>query len=171
MYLKLRSDIVRRNIEVFKIILKRASHVGSYPSLDEREQMFKIFVHKVRGEVRFPDLSSEPLDSKDWIAATFHLRIPETTKEDIVFNVSGMDGSFFSWNGLDAEAFSSLKETIKTIQLMTKFLPRLKSFTSTLREFSQMNIDSFLDELPAKDLIHEAWHQLSREDCESKCPS
>src|SRR5262249_28364183 len=57
-------------------------------------------------------------------------------------------------------------ETVKTIQLMAKFLPRIQSLTSTFREFSQINLDSFLDEIPTKDLIHEAWAQIGHEECE-----
>lgn len=166
MYLKLRNDIVRRNIEIFRIILKRASHLAADSELEKRDQVFKVFIHKSKGEVRFSDLSSEPLDSRDWTVAFFHLSLPQSFKEEVLFDISGADHTFFSWNGFQQEALVSLRETVKTIQLMTKFLPRLKSISATLKEFSQINLDSFLDEIPTKDLIHEAWHQICRERCE-----
>ena len=166
MYLKLRNGIVRRNIEIFRIILKRASHLAANSQTEKTEHVFKVFIHKAKGEVRFSDLSSDPLDSRDWVVAFFYLSLPETSKQEISFDISGSDRTFFSWDGFELEALTSLRETVKTIQLMTKFLPRLKSIASTLKEFSQINLDSFLDEMPTKDLIHEAWHQISRENCE-----
>ncbi len=165
MYLKVRDQTVRRNVEIFKIILKRASH-----SVDllqtERSQDFKAFIHRISGEVRFADLNSDPLDPKDWVIVSFVFSLPKKEGDSISFEVSGKEGFLFSWDGLHSEAVGILKETVKTIQLMAKFLLQIQNLSSTFREFSRINIDSFLDELPSRDLIHEAWCQVDREKCE-----
>ncbi len=165
MYLKIRDETVRRNIEIFKIILKRASH--STQQTEKQSEDFRAFVHRLNGEIRFTDLSSEPIDSKDWVVISFQFSLPEKDGELISFEVSGSENAIFSWDGFCPQALSVLKETVKTIQLMAKFLPYIQNLNSTFRDFSQINLDSFLDEIPAKDLIHEAWIQSTRQECES----
>ena len=164
MHLKIRDETVRRNIEIFKIILKRASH--STQQTEKHSEDFRAFVHRLNGEVRFVDLSSEPIDSKDWVVISFHFSLPKKDGDLASFEVSGSEYSLFSWDGFCPEALSILKETVKTIQLMAKFLPYIQSLNATFRELSQVNLDSFLDEIPTKDLIHEAWCQVTRQECE-----
>lgn len=166
MYVKLEGETVRRNVEVFKIILKRASHSVDSMQTEKREKEFKAFVHCVKGEVRFADLSAEPLDSRDWMLVSFRFSLPNTPKDSLLCEVLGSEGGAFSWNGFHEGALCVLKETIKTVQFMTKFLPSLQTLSSAFRDFSQINLDAFLEEIPAKDLIHEAWCQLDREECE-----
>jgi hypothetical protein len=166
MYVKVRSETVRRNIEIFKIIAKRASHVFAQAPLEKNSQDFKAFIHRLKGEIRFADLSSEPLEPRDWISASLHISLPGSKEDAISVEIFGTDGAMFSWDGMEHEALDVLKETIKTIRFMARFLPKLRSLSGALRELSQMNLDAFLDELPAKDLIHEAWRQIPREDCE-----
>lgn len=166
MYLKVQDETVRRNIEIFKIILKRASHsVESFHS-EKQGQDFKAFVHRLRGEIRFADFNSDPVDSKDWIVVSFHFSLPEKPGESVAFEVTDKEGAVFSWDGFQSQALLVLKETVKTIQLMAKFLPCIQNLSMTFREFSQINLDSFLDEIPAKDLIHESWYQSDRQECE-----
>lgn len=167
MYLKVRDETVRKNVEIFKIILKRSSHSVESLKREQKAQDFKAFVHRLSGEVRFVDLSSDPVDSREWVIVSFLLSLPSKDGESISFEVSGKEGFLFSWDGLQPEAIGILKETVKTIQLMAKFLPRIQSLSGTFREFSQINLDSFLDEIPTRDLIHEAWCQISREKCEA----
>ncbi len=166
MYLKIRDETVRRNVEIFKIILKRASHSADTSQTEKKSQDFKAFVHRHTGEVRFTDLNSEPMDSGDWVVVSFYFSLPENSGDSVTFEVSGREDSLFSWDGFRPQALDALKETVKTIQLMSKFLPALQSLAATFRDFSQINLDSFLDELPAKDLIHEAWNQIDHQQCE-----
>jgi hypothetical protein len=166
MYVKLQDETVRRNIEVFKIILKRASHSVDAMQAEKKDKEFKAFVHRIKGEVRFADLSAEPLDSKDWVLVSFRFSLPEVVKESLLCEVLGSEGVAFSWDGFHEGALSVLKETIKTIQFMSKFLPSLQNLAKAFRDFSQINLDAFLEEMPAKDLIHEAWCQLDLEECE-----
>ncbi|MBX9923517.1 MAG: hypothetical protein K2Y01_05345 [Rhabdochlamydiaceae bacterium] len=166
MYVRLQDETVRRNIEVFKIILKRASSSVDAIVAEKKEKEFKAFVHRIKGEVRFADLSAEPLDTKDWLLVSFRFSLPKNAKESLHCEVLGPEGASFSWDGFQEVALSVLKETIKTIQFMSRFLPSLQNLSRAFRDFSQINLDAFLEEMPAKDLIHEAWCQLDREECE-----
>ncbi len=166
MYVKLQDETVRRNIEVFKIILKRASHAVDAMQAEKKEQEFKAFVHRIKGEVRFADLTAEPLDNRDWVLVYFRFGLPLNQKDPLYCEVLGSEGVVFSWDGFQEGALSVLKETIKTVQFMSKFLPSLQDLSRAFRDFSQINLDAFLEEVPAKDLIHEAWCQLDREECE-----
>lgn len=166
MYVKIQGETVRRNIEVFKIILKRASHSVDSMQTEKKEKEFKAFVHRIKGEVRFADLSAEPLDARDWLLVSFRFTLPKNSKDSLHCEVLGSEGGAFSWDGFHEVALSVLKETIKTVQFMAKFLPSLQTLSLAFRDFSQINLDVFLEEIPAKDLIHEAWCQLDREECE-----
>lgn len=165
-YLKIRDETVRRNVEIFKIILKRAAHSTEVSQSEKKSHDFKAFVHRQSGEIRFSDLNSEPLDSKDWVLVSFYFSLPERGGEPITFEVSGSKHAIFSWDGFRPQALNILKETVKTVQLVAKFLPAMQNLASTFREFSQVNLDSFLDEIPSKDLIHEAWAQADHVECE-----
>jgi len=164
MHLKIWNETVRRNIEIFKIILKRTSH--SNQQTEKQCEDFRAFVHRINGEIRFVDLSSEPIDSKEWIVISFHFSLPKRDGDLPSFEVLGSENSLFSWDGFYPDALAVLKETVKTIQLMARFLPYIQNLNATFRELSQVNLDSFLDEIPTKDLIHEAWYQVTRQECE-----
>jgi hypothetical protein len=166
MHLKIENDLVRKNIEIFKIILKRAIQAHEKEQNEKVTQQFKAFIHRGCGEIRFSDLSPESLDSKDWTLVSFHFSIPSSSDASFQIDITDIDEEKFSWEGFDTKAVSALKETLKTIQFISRFLPRLKSLTAVLKEFSLMNLDTFLDELSTKDLVHEAWHSLTRQECE-----
>ena len=166
MHLKIQNDIVRKNVEIFKIILKRATQAHEESRTDNVMQHFKAFVHRSRGEIRFSDFNAEQLDTREWTLVSFQFSLHETPEESFSIDITDIDAHSFSWSTFNPEAFSTLKETLKTIQFIARFLPRLKSLSALFREFSLMNLDTFLDQLTTKDLIHESWHSLNRLECE-----
>ncbi len=166
MYLKVEDGIVRRNIEVFKIILKRASHAIHLNHVERKNEHFRAYVHRLTGEVCFNDVPDQNSHPQDWILVTFYFSLPEKSGDPLIFELAGRSGEVFSWDGLKPKALSILKETVKTIQFMLRFLPSLQNLPAMFKEISQVNVDSFLQEIPAKDLIHEAWHQINRLECE-----
>src|SRR3989339_2040727 len=115
MHLKIMDETVRRNIEIFKIILKRSSH--SISQAERTSEAFKAFVHRFNGEICFVDLNSEPIDSRNWIVVSFQFSLPEKAGDPVSFEVLGNENSLFSLDGFYPEALLVLKETVKTIQL------------------------------------------------------
>ncbi len=166
MYLKVQNDIVRKNVEILKIILNQAIQAREESKLETLTQCFNAYVHKDRGEIRFRDLTVSSLDTYEWSQVSFIFSLSNNSEESFSLDISNTNSDVFSWDELNPKAFAALKETLKTIQFISKFLPKLKRLSEVLREFSLMNLDTFLDELPTKDLIHEAWHSLQREECE-----
>ena len=164
MYLKIQDATVRKNIEIFKIILKRESH--SNLQIKKTSEEVKAFINRINGELRFAELNSGPIDSTDWIVVSFHFSLPEKLGDPVAFEVLGSENSLFSWDGFLPQALTVLKETVKTMQLMAKFLPYIQNLNATFRDFSQINLDSFLDQMPSKDLIHEVWRLVDRVGCE-----
>lgn len=161
------NETVQKNLEVFKIILKKATYLYEIKS-ESKAQYFRAFIHRNRGEIQFPDLTTNYLDTKDWAPVFFHFSLPTYPEESFSLDISNLDHSQFSWGGLESMALTNLKETVKTMQFIARFLPKLSNLSAVLREFSAMNLDSFVEKISSKNLIHEAWHGLTKTECEHK---
>ena len=132
MYLKIDNDLVRKNIEIFKIILKRAIQTHEETKNEKTTQQFKAFIHRGCGEIRFSDINPESLDDKEWTLVSFHFSLPKELDESFSINVTDIDEQQFSWEGFNPKAVSALKETLKTIQFISRFLPKLKNLTAEI---------------------------------------
>jgi hypothetical protein len=166
MKLKIENEIVRRNIEIFKIIMKRAAHRAEELNPAQRKLSYHVFIHRSKGEIRFLEEESGVAHNKEWQRAVFQFTLPSDKSCGFMCEIEGIEKDSFSWRDLKPEALSVLKETIKTVQFIGRFLPKLSSLPAVLHEFSQVNLDSFLDVLGTRDIIHEAWHQVDRVECE-----
>lgn len=167
MEITLQNEVVRKNIEIFKIILKRVTQLyENTANADKSTQSVLVFMHRARGEIRFSDHYPESLDPKEWTCIRFHFSPSPFSLESFSIGISNACENHFSWEELQPEAFSRLKETIRTIRFISGFLPKLKSFLSILKEFSLTNVDTLISRFHSKDIIHESWHNLDRKNCE-----
>lgn len=167
MTITLQNETIRKNVEIFKIILKKATQLhGNSSQVDKSTQSVLVFLHRARGEIRFFDNYAEPLNPSEWSCIRFHFSPSSISQESFSLNISNVNEKHFSWKDLEPEAFFNLKETIKTMQFISRFLPRLKSFPLILKEFSLTNLDALLSRFPGQDIVHEAWHDLNRKECE-----
>lgn len=157
MQLKIENETVRRNIEIFKVILKRSAQKKQ----EGKSCVYKAFIHRVRGEIRFSEMDPADLQEKEWQPIAFSFSLPHDTHSCFDCKVDLEEQLV-----LDSQAMGVLKETIKTMQFIARFLPKINHLPAVLLEFSQLNLDSFLDHLATKDIIHEAWHQMDRVGCE-----
>ncbi|MES2199873.1 MAG: SH2 domain-containing protein [Chlamydiota bacterium] len=163
----LQNETIRKNIEIFKIILKKMTQLHENASgVDKAAQSVLVFIHRANGEIRFFDHYAETLIPSEWTCIRFHFSPSTLSQESFSIDVSNVNEKHFSWEDLQPEAFFNLKETIKTIQFISRFLPKLKSFLSILKEFSLTNLDVLLSRFPKQDVVHEAWHNLNRKECE-----
>jgi len=162
------ADVVRKNIEVLKIILNRVSQLYEDPSIsDAKAKSIVVFMHRIRGEIRFFDPYSDVIDPKEWTCLRFCFSPSSNTQQSFLLDISNVEEKCFSWEDLEPEAFANLKETIKTIQFLSTFYPKLQNLSTTLKEFSLINVDSLLDHFGGKDIIHEAWYNLDKEHAET----
>ena len=163
----LQNETIRKNIEIFKIILKKVTQLQENPSgVDKTTQSVLVFLHRVRGEIRFFDHYAETLNPNEWTCLRFHFSPSPLSQESFSIDVSNVNEKHFSWEELQPEAFFNLKETIKTIQFISCFLPKLKNLSSILKEFSLTNLDLLLNRFQSQDIVHETWHDLTRKECE-----
>ncbi len=161
------NEMIRKNIEVFKIILKKATQLQGNPlKVDETTQSILVFIHRSKGEIRFFDHYAETLNPGEWTCIRFHFSPSPISQESFSVDISNVNEKYFSWEELQPEAFFNLKETIKTIQFISLFLPKLKNLSSILKEFSLTNLDVLLNRFQNQDIVHEAWHDLTRKECE-----
>jgi len=162
------TDIVRKNIEILKVILNRVSKLYEDPlSTDITPKSIVVFIHKTEGELRFFDPYSESIDPKEWSCLRVCFLPSSTAYESFSVDVSNIEEKFFSWEDLKPEAFINLKETLKTLQFLSKFYPKLQNFSSVLKEFSLANVDTLLQRFTSKDIIHEAWHNVDKTQAEA----
>jgi hypothetical protein len=127
----LQNETIRKNIEIFKIILKRVTQLQENATgIHQDAQSVLVFLHRTRGEIRFFDPYTETLNPNEWTCVRFHFSPSPVSQESFSIEISNANGKHFSWEELAPGAFLNLKETIKTIQFISRFLPKLKNFLS-----------------------------------------
>ncbi len=160
MKLKIEDATVRRNIEIFKFILRRALQNAR----GDKSVVYKGYIHCKQGEIRFVDTAI--LESLDWQPILFRFVPSSEGSYDVFCEAEGLEKENALLARLEPQAFSVLKQTLKTMQAIALFLPKHKDFFTTLKAFTQMDFDASLETIISGDLIHEAWHQLDRFDVE-----
>ena len=123
----LQNETIRKNIEIFKIILKRVTQLQENATgIHQDAQSVLVFLHRTRGEIRFFDPYAETLNPNEWTCVRFHFSPSPVSQESFSIEISNANGKHFSWEELAPDAFLNLKETIKTIQFISRFLPKLR---------------------------------------------
>lgn len=162
MKLKVENDIVRKNVELFKVLLKKSCQQTTL-NKDLEGKIYQAFIHKVNGELRFNDVSPE-ITGKElslWRPITLRVLTHRGSPEKIECEVIEKQ-MIPSEGGVGAEAFKILEETLKTIQIIARLLPNVQSLPRLFMEFSQVHLEVLEAKRRYSDLIHEAWHQLDR---------
>jgi hypothetical protein len=162
------SDVVRKNVEILKIILNRVSQLYEDPSSkDTSTKSILVFMHRIRGEIRFFDPYSDTIDPREWTCLRFCFSASPKSQESFSLDVSNIEEKCFSWEDLKPEAFTTLKETIKTVRFLSRLYPKLPNLSTTLKKFSLTDVDSLFNRFAGKDIIHEAWYSLDKKETES----
>jgi hypothetical protein len=159
------SDVVRKNVEILKIILNRVSQLYEDPSSkDTSTKSILVFMHRIRGEIRFFDPYSDTIDPREWTCLRFCFSASPKSQESFSLDVSNIEEKCFSWEDLKPEAFTTLKETIKTVRFLSRLYPKLPNLSTTLKKFSLTDVDSLFNRFAGKDIIHEAWYSLDKKE-------
>ncbi|NDD58481.1 MAG: hypothetical protein EBZ47_04405 [Chlamydiae bacterium] len=162
MKLRVESDIVRENVELFKLLLKR-SLTKNKNQLDNK--VYLMFVHKITGKMTF-FADFEDLPHHQWQPISLKLKATKGPKGALEWEVcdSGNDPSV---NGLNDTASAVFRQTFKTIQVISRLLPRIQDVSKLLDTFSQVQLIQPFDKPVFSDIIHESWHQIPREQAEN----
>lgn len=162
MKLKVESDVVRRNIELFKVLLKKSSQQTT-SNQELQDKIYQAFIHKKSGELRFSEVSPEMTSHELslWRPLSFKVFTNPTRKEKLECEL--IEGSLSSSEaGMQLEALQVLKETVKTIQLISRLLPKIQNLPRLFLEFSQVHLEAAEPIRSKVDIIHDAWHQIDR---------
>ena len=128
MKLKVDNDLVRRNVELFKLILKRSSQQTT-SSRELEGKIFQAFINKVTGELRFndvsPELSLEEL--RVWRPLSFRVFTSEERGGKLECEL--IEATLIQPQGaLNQEAVKNLEQTIKTVSLSLSFCQEYKTY-------------------------------------------
>lgn len=162
MKLKVENDIVRRNVELFKVLLKKSCQQTT-SNKDLEGKIYQAFIHKVNGELRFNDISAE-VTSKElslWRPITLRVVAHRGALDKLECEIIEKQISP-SEEGVGVEAFKVLEETLKTIQIIARLLPNVHSLPRLFMEFSQVHLEVSEVKRSHSDIVHDAWHQLDR---------
>ncbi len=161
MRLKVDNDIVRKNIELFKFLLRRTCQ-KSQSNADIQNKTYQAYINSLTGELRFSEESIDrSVDVKDWKLLTFQIHTSIDKKSQIDFSL--LEKNVYESEGmLKEDAKKVLLETVKTIKVISRLLPVHQDASHLFLEFSQVSIELRSKLEKGKDLIHEAWHQVDR---------
>jgi len=165
MKLKVESDVVRKNVELFKVLLRKSSQQTTSNKILQGK-IYKAFINKLSGELSFCDVSPEISASElsTWRPLSFRVFAPpaESMKCEIVEqNIAS------SADGVAPEAVKVLQETVKTIQLISRLLPRIQNLPRLFLEFSQVHLEVTGLKKGQYDIVHNSWHQVDRIETEA----
>ncbi len=161
MKLTIENDVIRKNVEIFKILLKKASQDSSHKKESE-DKTYKAYIHRVRGEIRFFDISPKVEEDQEWKCISFKVMLDREKPEKLLCEVSDEGQVVFRCDDIKPNALHNLSETLKVINLMARLLPHIESLPRLFLEFSQINLDRLPQDMPSRDIIHDAWHQVDR---------
>ncbi len=161
MRLRVDNDIVRRNIELFKFLLRRTCQ-KSKSNADIQNKTYQAYINCQTGELLFSDEAIDrSADATDWKLLTFQIHTSVDKKSQIDFSL--IEKNLVESEGiLKEDAKKILFETVKTIKVISRLLPLHRDATHLFLDFSQVSIELRSKLEKGKDLIHEAWHQVDR---------
>jgi|GEM_PF-1385020 len=162
MKLKVESDVVRRNVELFKVLLKKSSQQTT-SNTELQDKIYQAFIHKKSGELRFNEVSPEMTSGELslWRPLSFKVFTSPARKEKLECELIEQSLES-SEEGIQPEALRVLQETVKTIRLMSRLLPSLQSLPRLFLEFSQIHLEVSGLKVAKVDIVHDAWHQMDR---------
>jgi len=165
MKIKVQNPSVRHNVALFKQLLEKVDTVSPKPSSLEATgvKTFHAFVHRMTGDLAFPELAQEKklLHDKTWKPMTLSLIVEE---KETTFEVEeeGKIPSAFRYDDLFPAARRILAETIHVLNTVAKQVGEPKSLDLLCKKIAQLSIEELSFSIPGKDIVHEAWHQLDR---------
>lgn len=157
MKVRIQSDVVRKNIELFKHLAKR--QVDQHATLPL--QGYTAFVHRETGALRFIDEGKETVDASLWKPVRLKVRLKGLEDRQGVFELVGEEKreELFRYDDLLPAAYTVMKETLRALNQISAHLDPSRDLGKVWGEFAHLEIEVGGE---SKDLIYEAWHQVDR---------
>lgn len=164
MKIKVQSEQVRKNIELFKLILKKMNQKNTHDS-SNCEMVVLGFFNKDNGEVQFSELTSANLDNTLWQPLEFKFELHGSSLKYSSCKITKPEG-VSNISDCSEQAKQILDQTLKNLTIALKILPKKNSVNDVIFEFSKINVDITNKSTRPVDVIYESWHQISRLACE-----
>lgn len=154
---------VRRNLELFRHLIHRQAEKANR-FFQVAKKTYKAYVNCHTGQLRFSDLEKKkkPL-GKDWKPILIQLRPNEEGAFEVV---SGDNKEVFDCKQLDEEAYSLLTKTIHILNQLSYDPKQGKNPFWILRHISHLEFVLSEEEEGQRNLIHDCWHDINREEAE-----
>lgn len=163
---------VKGNIELFKFLMQKLLHrLRNEPK--HHTLSITALVHKKTGEIRFPELSYDRQeDHTQWKPISIQLRKPDkdaSSEASIFLEIlpEKEEMGAFVYSDLEPKAKSQMIETLKTLNLVCGQFKGIRDVLGIIKILSALQVDSLDSLFSEKDIIHEAWHAVSREEAEA----
>jgi hypothetical protein len=151
MEVSVHSDVVLKNIEIFRVFLEREQ-----PSQSTAQQInFVVLLNRKTGDLKFQKKGEPALKERGWKNVILRLR-GEGKKTEVEFVESENEDVQFRFDDLDPLACKVMDEMMKILNRVSSN----HSLNECLTEIRALELKKL--ELKKKDLVHEAWHQVNR---------
>jgi len=164
MKIKVQTEQVRKNIELFKLILKKMNQNNEQDAKDCEMKVLGFF-NKATGEVQFSELISANLDNTLWQPLEFTFELHGSSLKYSSCKITSPQGVESIYE-CDEQAKLVLDQTIRNLSIALKILPKKKLVSEVISEFSKISVDITSKSVKPVDIIYESWHQISRLKCE-----
>ncbi len=154
---------VRRNLELFRHLIHRQAE-KSNRFFQVAKKTYKAFVNSETGELRFTDLEKKKVKlGGEWKAIIIQLR-PD--KEGAFEVISGENNEVFDCNSIKPLAYALLSKTVHILNQLSYDPKQGQNPFWVLRHISHIEFVLSEEEEGQRNLIHDAWHNVNREEAE-----
>ncbi|MBM3207080.1 MAG: hypothetical protein FJZ57_00510 [Chlamydiae bacterium] len=160
MKIKVKNEQVRKNIELFKLILRKVHQNLDKGSTNDGIVVKGMF-NKENGEVQFTDINSKPQDTTFWIPVEFRFQTTNSLTNVPKCEVVSPDGVDII-NECSLLAQEIIKQTKKNLLIILQILPKTTTLNDLCLEISKIRVDLADNSCRTLDVIYETWHQISR---------
>jgi hypothetical protein len=153
MKVMIRNDVVRKNIELLQMLVKKQS----LQEIGKDALVLHAFVNRKTGDLQF---AQKEENKKEWKAVSIKIHGVSPGSKESVFEIFDEEKQeAFQHNDLAPLAYGILVETIRILNDLASKLSKA-TVDAVLGELSECEITGAKTQ--PKDLIHDAWHQTDR---------
>lgn len=154
---------VRRNLELFRhLIHRQAEKTNKF--FQVAKKTYNAYVNSNTGELRFTDLEKKkPQLGEEWKPIIIQLRPNGTGAFEVI---SADNNEVFDCNQIKPEAYALLSKTIHILNQLSYDPKQGNNPFWVLRHISHLDFVLSEEEEGQRNLIHDSWHNVNREEAE-----
>lgn len=154
---------VKRNLELFRHLIHRQAE-KSNRFFQVAKKSYNAFINRKTGELKFAELDRKKTPLGDeWKPIVIQLR----PNEEGAFEVLSAESSeVFDCSQISKEAYALLSKTIHILNQLSYDPKQGKNPFWILRQISHLEFLLSEEEEGQRNLIHDAWHNINREEAE-----